>query len=555
MRSCSSCHAKYPPFLFYFFRLAVNRVGVSDERQAKINELMSKLRARGQVGDSSEMAGAETFMAKPPPPPPVIEEQEVEEPVAEGLTTEATAEVDAAAPEAAAEEDGELKKTTSGIGGAWSGKRADVAKKEVYAPKVSTWGVFERPDDISKAYGGGRQVGVGGYQPTAEEIAAKKKITEEKLAKFRKGQGADLEVQKEHEEEITAALKEARQLMRFGATRGALDELEAVREWCCAATELGSETLLELGMTLIAAGDPEGAKPVLVQLQARAPKTNIKRAAKQMLFQEEAQDFLKVNERDPNAEFAKLGRMGLKQSLGVASDKRYDLSAAYLTSTKRPPVSSISEARQVLRSAAVRRDDAGAPQRIMQALDLLPTLPLAERLPKAAKKQKETVGAAVGDGGGAGLEREKAGVATASAAASSPVAAMLCGEWLLGFTTAGRSISFAPDEATQMLERDGKYERLAPGVPVGLVRTVGTYAVDEAAPSSKLSAPCLRFEVDSASLGPLPLPTLGRGGEERVVLLDPLMCVTQPGAGEGFSIWVRPSMWRAKGSMDDDDFE
>ena len=31
-------------------------------------------------------------------------------------------------------------------------------------------GVFERPADISKAYGGGRKVGVGGYQPTQEEL-------------------------------------------------------------------------------------------------------------------------------------------------------------------------------------------------------------------------------------------------------------------------------------------------------------------------------------------------------------------------------------------------
>ena len=45
----------------------INKVGVSDERQQKIYELMSKLRARGQVGDSSEMTGAEAFLSKPKP--------------------------------------------------------------------------------------------------------------------------------------------------------------------------------------------------------------------------------------------------------------------------------------------------------------------------------------------------------------------------------------------------------------------------------------------------------------------------------------------------------
>ena len=30
-----------------------------------------------------------------------------------------------------------------------------------YSPKVSTWGVFERPANISKAYGGGRTIRAG----------------------------------------------------------------------------------------------------------------------------------------------------------------------------------------------------------------------------------------------------------------------------------------------------------------------------------------------------------------------------------------------------------
>ena len=31
-----------------------------------------------------------------------------------------------------------------------------------YRPKVSTWGMFPRPDNISKAYGGGRTIQKGG---------------------------------------------------------------------------------------------------------------------------------------------------------------------------------------------------------------------------------------------------------------------------------------------------------------------------------------------------------------------------------------------------------
>merc|ERR1719331_3205204 len=158
-------------------------------------------------------------------------------------------------------------------------------------------------------------------------------------------------------------------------------------------------------MAQIAEGDDESAKPVLTTLQ-KHPRRDIKRAAQQMLFQNEAQDFLKTSQQGPaNAEFSKLARAGLGRSLGVAADKRYDTAAAYLTNEKRPPVTAPSEARLVLRSAAVTRATA-TPQRIAQALQLLGTLPRSQTLPP---------------------EPARAGA--------------LCGEWLLGFTSSGGALS------------------------------------------------------------------------------------------------------------------
>ena len=34
---------------------------------------------------------------------------------------------------------------------------------------LSSWGVFERPADISKAYGGGKKICIGGFQEDEEE--------------------------------------------------------------------------------------------------------------------------------------------------------------------------------------------------------------------------------------------------------------------------------------------------------------------------------------------------------------------------------------------------
>ena len=39
-----------------------------------------------------------------------------------------------------------------------------------------------------------------------------------------------------------------------------------------------------------------------------------------------------------------------------------------------------------------------------------------------------------------------------------------------------------------------------------------------------------------------PLPILGRGSEERVLLLDPTLCVTQTVGSSDFAVWVRPTM-------------
>jgi hypothetical protein len=101
---------------------------------------------------------------------------------------------------------------------------------------------------------------------------------------------------------------QAKQLMRFGATGAAIAELTGVQQWCCVSSELGSECLLELAMAHVANDDDAAAKPVLSKLQSKAPSTQIRRAAQQMLFQETAQAFMKTGSDAANAEFAKLGR-------------------------------------------------------------------------------------------------------------------------------------------------------------------------------------------------------------------------------------------------------
>ena len=119
-------------------------------------------------------------------------------------------------------------------------------------------------------------------------------------------------------------------------------------------------------------------------------------------------------------------------------------------------------------------------------------------------------------------------------------------------TLSGKSVKFAPAEATQLLGADGAFERLTPSGGLGLVKSVGSFSIRDEARPRELR---LDLSIDKCTLGPLPLPTMGRSADEMVLLLDPTLCITQPvGAGPSeLSVWVRPSM-SAKGLDDDDDY-
>jgi hypothetical protein len=56
---------------------------------------------------------------------------------------------------------------------------------EAYQPKVTTWGVFPRPKDISKEYGGGRDLKPGQALETKEQRAAREAAYAAALAAYK----------------------------------------------------------------------------------------------------------------------------------------------------------------------------------------------------------------------------------------------------------------------------------------------------------------------------------------------------------------------------------
>lgn len=153
----------------------------------------------------------------------------------------------------------------------------------------------------------------------------------------------------------------------------------------------------------------------------------------------------------------------------------------------------------VLRSAAVKRSDLGAPQRLDQAIQLLRSMPRKERVAAAAT---------------------------------------LSGKWLLGLKVAkGGTVSFPPSEAQQVLSQT-TYERSVRSAVGLMTSSRGNFELQE--PEDDAADVMLRLDAVSCSVGPVPLPKTMGSMVERVLFLDSLMCICD-GEG-GAAVWVRASM-------------
>lgn len=82
---------------------------------------------------------------------------------------------------------------TSSFGDKSAAASVDEDDTELYKPKVSTWGVFPRPNNISKTYGGGRTLRPGEALETAEERAAKEARTRQLIAAYKSQIGLNID--------------------------------------------------------------------------------------------------------------------------------------------------------------------------------------------------------------------------------------------------------------------------------------------------------------------------------------------------------------------------
>ncbi|CAL4893295.1 unnamed protein product [Urochloa decumbens] len=156
--------------------------------------------------------------------------------------------------------------------------------EDVYKPTVRSWGMFPRPQNISKAYGGGRNIQLGGETQSAEEKAAKDKHTKELIAAYRNRQ--NMVVDAKTKAECIEALREGDEMMNTGRLKQALPYYEK--------TELHGRAALQWSICLDSLCRSKEAMSMYSKLKNH-PNSEISKKANMFVFSFQAMDFMKVN--------------------------------------------------------------------------------------------------------------------------------------------------------------------------------------------------------------------------------------------------------------------
>jgi hypothetical protein len=203
-----------------------------------------------------------------------------------------------------------------------------------YKPKVNTWGVFPRPANISKEYGGGRPIPLGGTRtPEEQEKAAKHDAeVQAKLATYRKGLGVDMEREKAHEMEITAALTAANASMEGSRPYAAVRELEGVIQFVSPLSQRGGDVCLLLALAYEGTGQREKARALYHKLK-KSPFLVYARQARQLLAGFDAMELLQVTDETAEAGGLVTGNFELPD-VAVYTDKRYETAVYGLKSNR-----------------------------------------------------------------------------------------------------------------------------------------------------------------------------------------------------------------------------
>ncbi|XP_027163200.1 uncharacterized protein LOC113763564 [Coffea eugenioides] len=162
---------------------------------------------------------------------------------------------------------------------------------DVYKPKVSTWGVFPRPSNISKTYGGGKNIRPGEVLETAADRATKEARTKQLLAAYESKIG--LSIHPKLKSECEQALKEGDSLMDLGKLKEALPFYEQIMDKLAFQTELYGLAALQWSICQDSLDRSNEARGMYEKLQSH-PNPQVSKKARQMNFGFQAMEMMKV---------------------------------------------------------------------------------------------------------------------------------------------------------------------------------------------------------------------------------------------------------------------
>lgn len=238
------------------------------------------------------------------------------------------------------------------------------------------WGVFACPKDISRTFGGGKRVGVGGYEEDPEEVARRDEETRQRLKRTRKILGLDNELESENAEAIDQARENARKLSARGSIQAAVDQLEAVKPFLSTGSERGAFAYLELAVAYESLPDGQSRAITIYKMLRGTPVKEVAQSAKQLLFGIDAMRNLDV-QAYADSEESKLVLSSMKMDFsGVRASVYGGYANVYSAPRKmaKQPVRTTDEAAQILRQAMYGREDEWLPsERVWSALARLAT--------------------------------------------------------------------------------------------------------------------------------------------------------------------------------------
>nr|XP_043624978.1 uncharacterized protein LOC122596463 [Erigeron canadensis] len=162
---------------------------------------------------------------------------------------------------------------------------------ELYKPKVSTWGVFPRPNNISKTYGGGKTIRPGDVLETAESKAAKDARTKQMIAAYKSRMG--LNIDPKLKSECEKDLKDGDSLMEIGKLRDAIPFYERVMDKLVYQSELHGLAALQWSICLDSLNRSSEARVMYERLQSH-PNVGVSKKARQFVFSFQAMEMMKV---------------------------------------------------------------------------------------------------------------------------------------------------------------------------------------------------------------------------------------------------------------------